>query len=158
MFYRCQRFNSKPIQRLKMVQEERSKGNRSAPWSGAPDCPVCHRTVSGAPGTVHSELYSFGFLRRSSAIIHRTVWCSTGLSCVLAGRNGRFCKVNSAIHMSEQKVRGAPDCQCLYKQETRKSSRLEDRLCYICRKKGHQCKDCPIGNCRRFGPGGPWTD
>jgi hypothetical protein len=21
------------------------------PWSGAPDCPVCHRTVSGAPGT-----------------------------------------------------------------------------------------------------------
>jgi hypothetical protein len=40
MFSRCQRFNSKPIQRLKRVQKERSKGNRSALWSGAPDCPV----------------------------------------------------------------------------------------------------------------------
>jgi hypothetical protein len=32
------------------------------------------------------------------------------------------------------------------KQGKKKSSKLEDRLCYICRKKGHQCKDCPIGN------------
>ena len=32
------------------------------------------------------------------------------------------------------------------KQGRKKSSRVEDRLCYICRKKGHQCKDCPIGN------------
>jgi hypothetical protein len=32
------------------------------------------------------------------------------------------------------------------KQGRKKSSRLEDRLCYLCRKKGHQCKDCPIGN------------
>jgi hypothetical protein len=31
------------------------------PWSSAPDCPVCHRTVSGAPGVVHSKLFSFGF-------------------------------------------------------------------------------------------------
>jgi hypothetical protein len=48
------------------------------PWSGAPDCPVCHQTVSGA----HLKLFSFGFPRRSSAIIHRTVWCATGLSGV----------------------------------------------------------------------------
>jgi hypothetical protein len=32
------------------------------------------------------------------------------------------------------------------KQGKKKSSRLEDRLCYICRKKGLQCKDCPMGN------------
>jgi hypothetical protein len=32
------------------------------------------------------------------------------------------------------------------KQQRKKSSRHEDRLCYICLKKGHQCKDCPIGN------------
>jgi hypothetical protein len=32
------------------------------------------------------------------------------------------------------------------KQGKNKSSRHEDRLCYICRNKGHQCKDCPIGN------------
>jgi hypothetical protein len=32
------------------------------------------------------------------------------------------------------------------RQGKKKSSRLEDRLCYICQKKGHLCKDCPIGN------------
>jgi hypothetical protein len=97
MFYRCQRFNSKPIQRLKMVQEERSKGNRSAPWSGASDCPVCHRTVSGAPGKINFKLFTFGFLRRSSIIIHRTVRWVTGLSggspdCPVRQRsNGHLC-------------------------------------------------------------------
>jgi hypothetical protein len=95
MFSRCQRFNSKPIQRLKRVQKERSKGNRSAPWSGAPDCPMCHRTVSGAPGRIDLKLFSFRFPRRSSAIIHRTVRCTTGLFGVLAeqrlsARNGRL--------------------------------------------------------------------
>jgi hypothetical protein len=33
---------------------------------------LAHRTVSGAPGAVHSKLFSFGFSMRSSAIIHRT--------------------------------------------------------------------------------------
>jgi spore germination protein GerM len=32
------------------------------------------------------------------------------------------------------------------KQGKKKSSKLEKRLCYTCRKKGHQCKDCPVGN------------
>ena len=50
------------------------------PWSGAPDCPVCHRTVSGAPGSYNSKLATFGFQKRRSAIIHRTVRCATGLS------------------------------------------------------------------------------
>jgi hypothetical protein len=31
-----------------------------APWSGAPDCPVAHRTVSGAPGDLAQELLSLG--------------------------------------------------------------------------------------------------
>jgi hypothetical protein len=31
------------------------------------------------------------------------------------------------------------------RQGKKKSSKHEDRLCYICRKKGHLCKDCPIG-------------
>jgi hypothetical protein len=50
------------------------------PWSGAPDCPVCHRTVSGAPGPYRIKLGSLGFLQRRSAIIHRIVRCATGLS------------------------------------------------------------------------------
>jgi hypothetical protein len=61
------------------------------------------------------KLFGFGISRRSSAIIHRTVRCAIRLSGApaeqrLSARNGRLCKVNSAIQMSEQKVRGAPDC------------------------------------------------
>jgi ribosomal protein L35 len=32
------------------------------------------------------------------------------------------------------------------RQEKKKSSKREDRLCYICQRKGHLRKDCPIGN------------
>jgi hypothetical protein len=49
-------------------------------WSGAPDCPACHRIVSGAPGPYRAKLATLGFLQVHSAIIHRTVWCATGLS------------------------------------------------------------------------------
>jgi hypothetical protein len=41
--------NSAQKNKLGFKRKEQ-KGNRSVPWSGAPDCPVCHRTVSGAPG------------------------------------------------------------------------------------------------------------
>jgi hypothetical protein len=59
------------------------------------------------------KLFSFGFPRSNSAIIHRTVRYATGLSGApaeqrLSACNGRLCKVNSAIQMSEQMVRGAP--------------------------------------------------
>jgi hypothetical protein len=60
----------------------KSKGAKEprVPWSGAPDYPVCHQTVSGASGPYNSELFTFRFLRRRCAIIHRTVRCATGLS------------------------------------------------------------------------------
>jgi hypothetical protein len=61
-------------------KKKEAKRNGREPWSGAPDCPVCHRTVSGAPGPYDFKLFTFGFLQRRSAIIHRTVWCATGLS------------------------------------------------------------------------------
>jgi hypothetical protein len=32
-----------------MSSTKRARDNRRQLWSGAPDCPVCHRTVSGAP-------------------------------------------------------------------------------------------------------------
>jgi hypothetical protein len=77
-----------------MVQKERSKRNRRLPWSGAPDCPVCHRTVSVAPGWINSDSPPSGFWKSHSAIIHRTVRCSTGLSSVPVEqrlqRNGRL--------------------------------------------------------------------
>jgi hypothetical protein len=48
--------------------------------SGTPDCPVVHRTVSGAPGWFLANWPLLGIRRRRTAIIHRIVrWC-TGLS------------------------------------------------------------------------------
>jgi hypothetical protein len=32
------------------LKRKEQKGNQRLPWSGAPDSPVHHRTVSGAPG------------------------------------------------------------------------------------------------------------
>jgi hypothetical protein len=76
------------------VQKERSKINRRLPWSGPSDCLVCHRTVSGAPGWINSNSSPSGFWKNHSAIIHRTVRCNTGLSCVPAEqrlqRNGQL--------------------------------------------------------------------
>jgi hypothetical protein len=49
-------------------------------WPGTPDCPVVHRTVSGAPGWSNVNWPLSGKERGDVAIIHRTVrWC-TGLS------------------------------------------------------------------------------
>jgi hypothetical protein len=70
------------------------------PRSGALDNVRCTRVNQ-------LKLLSFGFPRRSSAIIHRTVWChrtvlcATGLSGApaeqrLHARNGRLWRVNSA--------------------------------------------------------------
>jgi hypothetical protein len=97
------------------LKRKEQKGNRRLPWSGAPDSPVCHRTVSDAPGCFSSNSFTFGFSRRSSAIIHRTVWCATRLSGApaeqrLSARNGRICKVNSTATEVRAAVRGAPDC------------------------------------------------
>jgi hypothetical protein len=63
------------------------------PWSGAPDCPVCHRLVSGAPPDsvqctrgLQAKLRTFGNFQRRFVIIHRTVRCTTGQCLVLQGR------------------------------------------------------------------------
>jgi hypothetical protein len=50
--------------------------NRRHLWSGAPDCPVCHRTMSGAPEDSNPNLPPSGISRGTRAIIHRTVRCT----------------------------------------------------------------------------------
>ena len=80
MYYRCIRFTTN--------QERKSVRDSIRDWSktlsvlkdGAPDCPVCHRTVSGAPGSYNSKPATLGNLKTRSTIIHRTVRCATGLS------------------------------------------------------------------------------
>ena len=85
-------------------------------------CPVHHRTVSGAPGWINSNLPPLGFWKSHSAIIHRTVRCSTGLSGVPAEqrlqRNGRLQRKPEkrysarTVHAeSEQAPEGAPDSE-----------------------------------------------
>jgi hypothetical protein len=75
----------KPIKSPRKGSNKRAKVNRRLSWSGAPDCPVRHRTLSGAPGRSTLNLPPSGFWNCLSAIIHRTVRCSTGLSSVPSG-------------------------------------------------------------------------
>jgi hypothetical protein len=82
--------------------------------NGAPDCPVCHRKVSGAPGPYSCQPATLGKMKAPSAIIHRTVRCATRLfdepaEQRLSARNGRLCQMHSAAQKSEQQVRRAPD-------------------------------------------------
>jgi hypothetical protein len=70
MFYRCIKVQHKPITRLKLgFKRKEQKKTEELPG-------LAHRTVSGAPGTVQSELATFGFLESNSATIHRTVRCT----------------------------------------------------------------------------------
>jgi hypothetical protein len=101
MFYRCQRFTSNQYKDKRKGSKDRSKGNRSAPWSGAPDCPVCHWTVSGAPPdsvrctrddrlqTLHLRVFQ-AHLRYNSPdcpVCHRTVRCASGATATCTQRS-----------------------------------------------------------------------
>jgi hypothetical protein len=71
-------------------------------WSGAPDCPVYHRTVPGAPGSYQFQPATLGNLTARSTIIHRIVRCATGLSGVLAELQLTRATVDSDRSYSEQ--------------------------------------------------------
>jgi hypothetical protein len=98
------------------VQHKGAKLNRRQPWSGAPDCPVYHRTVSGAPGNPTPNLPPSGIRGGRSAIIHRTIRCSTGLSGVPSGAtivraNGRLQRYSARLRAEVRAgAEGAPDC------------------------------------------------
>ena len=65
---------------LGSTKEQRS--NRRLLWSGAPDCPVHHQTVSGAPEDFNANSSPSGILQSRRAIIHRTVRCTPdGVRC-----------------------------------------------------------------------------
>jgi hypothetical protein len=63
---------------LDSTKEQR--GNRRHPWSGAPDCPVCHRTCPVHQRDSDSNSPPSGISRGDSAIIHRTVRCTPDMS------------------------------------------------------------------------------
>ena len=93
---------------------------------GTPDCPVVHRTVSGAPGWTPVNRSLLGKVWRRTAIIHQTVrWC-TGLSGepTVACTNGR----PRNLHVTRgllQRSAGTPDCPvCKSAQRTNGRMRL----------------------------------
>jgi hypothetical protein len=92
--------------------------------TGAPDCPVCHRTEFGVPCPYEDEPATLGKTEARSAIIHRTVWCATGLSSESAGNNYLSAMVDSA------KVNSAATVQ--RRSQSRKS---EGHRTVRCRKK-----------------------
>jgi hypothetical protein len=81
--YRCQGSHIANQKDQVLSSNKGQKGNRRLLWSGAPDCPVCHRTVSGAPPDMsgapedsNANSPPSGISRGYSAIIHRTVRCT----------------------------------------------------------------------------------
>jgi hypothetical protein len=101
-----------PVHQGGLPSNSSPSGFSGAAHYNSPDCPVPHRTVSGAPGRSGFELASFGKTEGRSAIIHRTVRCASGATAT--SRQRSTLTVNSAQQYtrqkSEQKDRGAPDC------------------------------------------------
>jgi hypothetical protein len=104
------------------------------PWSGAPDCPVCHRAVSGALGPYNPKPATLGFLPARSAIIHRTVRCATALSSAPA----------------EQRLSSATvDCNDTLQRYSARTVRAEVRAVVRGASDSGQCQsgvapDCPV--------------
>jgi hypothetical protein len=94
------------------------KGNWRLPWSGAPDSVRCTRVLQ-------LKLLTFGFPRRSSAIIHRTVRCTSGATAICAQRSTlqseQYCGRSQSSGQRGTGLSGAtPDC--LVPQEDKASN------------------------------------
>jgi hypothetical protein len=90
------------------------RSNRRLLWSGAPDCPVCHRTCPVHQRTPTSKSSLSGISGGHSAIIHRTVWCAPDMSGA-PRKGGLRNSPASGFHSSRsaiihRTVRCAPDC------------------------------------------------
>jgi hypothetical protein len=106
MFYRCQRVTTNQYKSKERVQTKGAKDNRSVPWSGAPDCPVRHWTVSGAPGNPTPNLPPSGIL--GAAPLQFTGLSGVAPDCPVCQRsNGYFaptvvCKTHSMRYSALQ--------------------------------------------------------
>jgi hypothetical protein len=118
---------------------------------GAPDCPVVHRIVSGAPDWPSANWPLSGKVQRRTAKIHRTVrWC-TGLSGEPTSASATVGRTIRGRRVARTNGRlGASDClvctgQCPVRQLARRSN---DRLCQewkeICTGLSDGAPDCPV--------------
>jgi hypothetical protein len=99
MFYRCKKVQLKPINIEDRVQIQRSKKLECAVvWRTG--LSMCHQTMSGALGPYRIEHATLGFLQARSAIIHRIVRCTSGVTT--PSRNGRLQKLKIQMNSEEQ--------------------------------------------------------
>jgi hypothetical protein len=109
---------------------------------------LAHRTVSDAPGRIDLKLFSFGFPRHSSAIIHRTVRCASGATAICTQRSTlQSEQCNSDVRADGQRGTGlsgvAPDCPVPHEDKAsngRPAPSPNDRMTW--RRTGH----CPVAH------------
>jgi hypothetical protein len=77
-----------PVHQGGLPSNSSPSGFSGASHYNSPDCPVHHRTVSGAPERSGSELASFGKTEDCSAKIHRTVRCTP--DCLVRQRSNGY--------------------------------------------------------------------
>jgi hypothetical protein len=109
--------------------------------SGAPDCPVVHRTVSGAPGCLDPKTPLSGIRRRRTAKIHRTVRCAP--DCPVSQRSARVNGRPRILRTTRGQAngrKGAPDCPvCTGHVRCANGSRIcNGRLCCLRKEIGHR--------------------
>jgi hypothetical protein len=77
-----------------------ARDNRRHLWSGAPDCPVCHRTCLVHQRTPTSNSSPSGIPGSRRAIIHRTVWCtSDSVRCSKEGRPHELGSLGNSLRL-----------------------------------------------------------
>jgi hypothetical protein len=95
--------------RLKLGFKHKGAKKPSVLWFGAPDYPVCHRTVSGAPGPYNVQMATLGFLQARSAIIHRTVQCDSGATTIQCNDRLQWLLTSATVCNSARQSQSAPD-------------------------------------------------
>jgi hypothetical protein len=141
------------------------------PWSGAPDCPMHHWTVSGAPPDsvrctrgLQAELHTFGNFQRRFAIIHRTCPVHTGHCPVLQRRatlNSPALDFRSAIIHRTCPVHTGPSGESAEQWLLHANGRLQRIKCALARAEEQSTREWHTGQptvlvrCTTGQPDGP---
>jgi hypothetical protein len=96
----------------KPIKSPRKGSNKKSKRQPKDSPGLAHRTVSGAPGSSTPNLPPSGILGDRSAIIHRTVWCSTGLSSVPSGA--------TVVRANGRLQRYGEQCNCARRSQSRR--------------------------------------
>ena len=112
--------------------------------SGAPDCPVVHRTVSGVPGCLDPKTPLSGICRRRTAKIHRTVRCAPDCPVSQRSAGPTVGRAIGARHVAEptvgkvhRTVRCAPDMSGA-PTVRRSASESNGRMSFVWKQIGHR--------------------